>query len=96
MATTDLPRYPSNKTSVFIVGASVFGLSSALHLARAGYNNITVFDRGESIPSPFAAGNDLNKIIRAEYGTEHCEDDFYTVLSLVGIGSASSSVYPLC
>lgn len=71
------------ETSIFIVGGSVFGLSSAYHLALAGYKNITVFDRTESLPSPHAASHDLNKIIRAEYGVGHATDDFYTELALV-------------
>lgn len=73
----------SPETSVFIVGGSVFGLSSAYHLALAGYKNITVFDRTGSLPSPHAASHDLNKIIRAEYGVGHATDDFYTELALV-------------
>jgi len=72
-------------TSIFIVGASVFGLSTALHLAKAGYENITVFDRSSTLPSPFAASHDLNKIVRAEYGADHAEDDFYTDLALQAI-----------
>jgi sarcosine oxidase / L-pipecolate oxidase len=63
--------------NILIVGAGVFGLSTALHLAQDGYKNITVIDR-ECIPSPFSAGNDLNKIVRAEY-----VDPFYTELALV-------------
>ncbi|KIW16107.1 hypothetical protein PV08_06158 [Exophiala spinifera] len=72
----------SPETSIYIVGGSVFGLSAALHLSHAGYKNITVFDRAASLPSPYAASNDLNKIIRAEYGVGHAEDDFYTELAL--------------
>lgn len=78
-----LPKGYSRDASVFIVGASVFGLSTALHLAKNGYKNITVFDRADILPSPFAAGNDLNKIVRAEYGSGHADDDFYTDLGLV-------------
>lgn len=74
------------QTPICIIGASVFGLSSALHLARAGYTHIAVFDKSSDIPSPHAASNDLNKIIRAEYGANYnsdgVEDDFYTNLSL--------------
>lgn len=64
-------------SSILIVGAGVFGLSTALHLAQDGYTNITVLDR-ENVPSPYSAGNDLNKIVRAEY-----EDSFYTDQALV-------------
>lgn len=77
-------KYPQD-TSVFIVGASVFGLSTALHLAKAGYKDITVFDRSTTLPSPYAASHDLNKIIRAEYGADHASDDFYTDLALSAI-----------
>jgi hypothetical protein len=31
--------------AVVIVGAGIFGLSTALHLASRGYTNVTVFDR---------------------------------------------------
>jgi FAD dependent oxidoreductase len=68
---------PAKDDSVLIVGAGVFGLSTALHLARDGYTNITVLDRSP-VPSPYSAGNDLNKIVRAEY-----EDPFYAELALV-------------
>lgn len=83
-------------TSIHIIGSSVFGLSSALHLARAGYTNITVFDRSPTLPSPYAASHDLNKIIRAEYGADHAEDDFYTELALEAIGAWQSDEWKEC
>jgi sarcosine oxidase / L-pipecolate oxidase len=64
---------------VIIIGSGAWGLSTALHLHQAGYTDITVFDRADTIPSPFSAAYDLNKIVRAEY-----EDPFYTELALVG------------
>lgn len=71
-------RTPIEKDSkILIVGAGVFGLSTGLALARQGYQNVKIVDR-ENIPSPFSAGHDLNKIIRAEY-----EDPFYTEIALV-------------
>lgn len=63
---------------IIVVGAGAFGLSTALHLSRSGYSNITVLDKGASIPSGFSAANDVNKILRAEY-----EDPFYTNLTIV-------------
>ncbi|CAK7221356.1 hypothetical protein SEUCBS140593_004543 [Sporothrix eucalyptigena] len=63
--------------SILIVGAGAFGLSTALELVQHGYRNITVVDRASEIPSPYSAGCDLNKILRAEY-----EDPFYTDLAL--------------
>ncbi|CAH6723369.1 putative L-saccharopine oxidase [[Candida] jaroonii] len=62
-----------------IIGGGTFGLSTAYHLAKNGYTDITVIDR-EEVPSKFSAGYDLNKIIRPEY-----EDQFYTNLALDAI-----------
>ncbi|KUI55311.1 L-saccharopine oxidase [Cytospora mali] len=64
-------------TQILIIGAGTFGLSTAYHLARSGYKSITVLEKGDAIPSPLTAANDLNKIIRAEY-----EDPYYTGLAL--------------
>jgi sarcosine oxidase/L-pipecolate oxidase len=36
---------PVKGAPVVIVGAGIFGLSTALHLARRGYTNVTVFDK---------------------------------------------------
>lgn len=70
----------ANKQSpVLILGSGAWGLSTALHLERSGYTDVTVFDRAEAIPSPYSAAFDLNKIVRPEY-----EDPFYTDLALVG------------
>lgn len=62
---------------IAIIGAGVFGLSSAIHLAKAGYKNVTVFDHQpyHEIQYDFdrgcdAASADCNKIIRAAYGHE--------------------------
>jgi sarcosine oxidase/L-pipecolate oxidase len=60
---------PSSR--VIIVGAGVFGLSTALHLAEAGYTNVTVFDYqpyDQTIYDPEqgcdSASSDINKIYR--------------------------------
>ena len=63
---------------ILIVGGGTFGLSTAYHLAKAGYTNIHVLDKSPFLPSVESAGNDLNKIVRAEY-----EDPFYAELALV-------------
>lgn len=57
MATID----PSS-TSILIVGCGTWGSSTALHLARRGYKNVTVLDPYE-VPSAISAGNDVNKIV---------------------------------
>ena len=68
----------SSDSHIAIIGGGAWGLSTALHLRRSGYTKITVFERSESIPSPYSAAWDLNKIVRAEY-----EDKLYSKLALV-------------
>ncbi|KAI1379312.1 FAD dependent oxidoreductase [Hypoxylon crocopeplum] len=68
------------RSTVLIIGAGCFGLSTAYRLALAGYANITVLEKDDAVPSRFSAGNDLNKVIRAEYA-----DSFYTDLSVKAI-----------
>lgn len=72
-----------NKDSpIIIVGAGVFGLSNALHLAQNGYKNITVFDRLDFNSNNYTflkgadtASADLNKIFRARYEKDkHYQD----------------------
>ncbi|KAK5128694.1 hypothetical protein LTR85_000027 [Meristemomyces frigidus] len=56
--------------SVLIVGAGIFGTSTAYHLSLAyrDPSRITVIDRTVSPPES-AASNDINKIIRADYSS---------------------------
>ncbi|THW95618.1 oxygen oxidoreductase [Aureobasidium pullulans] len=63
---------------IIIVGGGAWGLSTALHLNASGHTNVTVFERAQTIPSPYSAAYDLNKIVRPEY-----EDPFYTDLALI-------------
>lgn len=53
---------PSPTSSILIIGAGTWGCSTALHLARRGYRNVKVLDP-HGVPSPIAAGNDVNKIM---------------------------------
>lgn len=69
---------PPKETFFLIVGAGTIGLSTALHLSDRGHKNIVILDRGTSVPSGYSAGNDLNKIVRADY-----EDAFYAEHALV-------------
>ncbi|KAL4731352.1 hypothetical protein ACLX1H_000318 [Fusarium chlamydosporum] len=62
---------------ILIVGGGAFGLSTVVHLLRAGYKDITVLDKDDEIPSRWSAANDLNKIVRAEY-----EDALYQDLTV--------------
>ncbi|WRT66060.1 uncharacterized protein IL334_003012 [Kwoniella shivajii] len=63
--------------NIAIVGAGVFGLSTALHLSESGYKNVTVYDYqpyDESAYDPNAgcdsASADLNKVYRCFYGKQ--------------------------
>ena len=53
---------------VLIVGAGIFGTSTAYHLSQRHGDalRITVLDRAMA-PSPQAASSDINKIVRADY-----------------------------
>lgn len=66
-----------NMQDYLIVGAGVFGLSTALELAKSQPDaKVTLIDRSPC-PHPSAASSDLNKIIRADY-----DDVFYMRLAL--------------
>lgn len=64
----------SKDSPIVVVGAGVFGLSNALHLAQSGYTNVTVFDRLDFNANHYTllegadtASADVNKIFRAQY-----------------------------
>ncbi|KAF7552684.1 hypothetical protein G7Z17_g4157 [Cylindrodendrum hubeiense] len=68
---------PSKTDPVVIVGAGIFGLSTAIHLAQRGYTKVTVFDRQPYEKTLYsytegcdAASADINKIIRSAYGSQ--------------------------
>lgn len=56
----------SKNESILIVGAGVFGLSTALELNRRGYTNITVVDR-YAPPAIDGSSVDISRIIRIDY-----------------------------
>lgn len=70
-----VPRLQSS-SRILIVGSGVFGLSTALWLARSKYTDITVFDMQDTASTGYdpdridSASADINKIIRFSYGTE--------------------------
>lgn len=51
----------TKQSQILIVGGGTWGCSTALHLARRGYTNVTVLDVNH-IPSPISAGHDVNKL----------------------------------
>ncbi|OQD74928.1 hypothetical protein PENDEC_c009G00674 [Penicillium decumbens] len=70
------------ESRVIIVGGGVFGLSTALWLAKGGYKDVTIFDRCEFEKNFYDPSNgcdgasaDINKIFRATYGAQvHSQD----------------------
>ncbi|KAF8622651.1 hypothetical protein AX15_006762 [Amanita polypyramis BW_CC] len=58
-----------------IVGAGCFGVSTAYHLLKRGFTNISIIERSEVLPAKDAASNDMNKIVRSSYA-----DSFYAEL----------------
>ncbi|OAP65606.1 hypothetical protein AYL99_01578 [Fonsecaea erecta] len=72
-----MARLLTKTDRVVIVGAGVFGLSTALHLAERGYTNVAVFDaqpyeatKYDYISGCDSASADMNKIIRSAYGEQ--------------------------
>ncbi|KAJ6438378.1 sarcosine oxidase / L-pipecolate oxidase [Purpureocillium lavendulum] len=53
-------------TKVVIIGAGIFGLTTAYQLALEGYKNIVVLDRHVP-PTPDASSNDISRVIRFDY-----------------------------
>ncbi|KPM37044.1 hypothetical protein AK830_g9523 [Neonectria ditissima] len=67
----------SQASPIVIIGAGVFGLSTAIHLAERGYTNVKILDKQAYDKSQYsydkgcdAASADINKIIRAAYGSQ--------------------------
>ncbi|KAI9760597.1 MAG: hypothetical protein M4579_001566 [Chaenotheca gracillima] len=70
------PSIDSDQThsSVLIVGAGIFGTSTAYHLSLQASDHpgrtVTILDRAPFPPAP-AASTDYNKIVRADYGVSY-------------------------
>ncbi|CAI6091335.1 unnamed protein product [Clonostachys chloroleuca] len=67
---------------IVIIGAGVFGLSTALHLAQRGFKDVTILDKQDYDEFKYsylegcdAPSADMNKIIRAAYGPETVYQD---------------------
>ncbi|KAF9228404.1 FAD dependent oxidoreductase [Gyrodon lividus] len=75
-ATSPPPPTLSKTSKILIIGAGTFGLSTALHLLKRGYRDVTVLDRAAEVPAVDAASTDINKVVRSCYG-----DIFYTRLA---------------
>ncbi|KAL1886833.1 hypothetical protein Plec18167_000768 [Paecilomyces lecythidis] len=67
---------------ILIVGAGIFGVSTAYHLAQQQHHDpskITVLDRAPA-PSTSAASTDINKIVRADYSKPFYVDLAYEAM----------------
>lgn len=55
------PMLDKSEQKIVIIGAGCFGLSTAYHLLKRGYSDVTVLDRAKTLPANDAASSDLNK-----------------------------------
>ncbi|KAI1617298.1 oxygen oxidoreductase [Exophiala viscosa] len=80
--------------SILIVGAGTWGNSTALHLMRRGYTDVTLVDP-YPVPSPISAGNDVNKIVEQGIFSEGDDEAFVakTVLDAANKGWTSDPVF---
>ncbi|KAM6502510.1 FAD dependent oxidoreductase [Amanita muscaria] len=67
---------------IVIVGAGCFGISTAYHLLKRGFKNISIIERSDELPAKDAASNDINRIVRSSYS-----DPFYANLGREAIHS---------
>lgn len=71
-----MPPTVQPSSRILIIGSGVFGLSTALWLARSGYTDVTVLDMQDTASSGYdpdeidSASADVNKVIRFSYGAE--------------------------
>ncbi len=71
----------TGQCDVLIIGAGIFGTSTAYHLSQSHANpsRVTVLDRAPA-PSPQAASSDINKIVRADYSKAFYMDLAYEAM----------------
>lgn len=84
----------SKSSSILIIGAGTWGNSTALHLMRRGYTDVTLVDP-YAVPSPISAGNDVNKIVEQGIFSEG-DDEAYvskTLLDAANKGWTSDPVF---
>ena len=64
-----------NTFDTIVVGAGIFGITTALELKARGYH-VAILDPGP-LPHPLAASTDISKVVRMEYGA----DETYMVMA---------------
>ena len=52
---------------ILVVGGGVFGVSCAWELRLRGHD-VTLFEKSHQCPGDGGASNDINRIVRADYG----------------------------
>lgn len=52
---------PQPNDKIVIVGAGCFGISTAYHLLKRGFTDVTVLDRSPTLPARDAASSDFNR-----------------------------------
>ncbi|CUM67364.1 uncharacterized protein PRCAT00005057001 [Priceomyces carsonii] len=68
---------PNKKEKIIIVGAGVYGLSSALSFLKDGFEDVHLFDKNDYTTQSYSwfkgcdsASSDMNKIFRSSYGKQ--------------------------
>src|SRR6266699_1082876 len=64
----DVKMLTTKTVDSLVVGAGIFGITSALELKARGYHG-AVLDPGP-LPHPLAASTDISKVVRMEYGSD--------------------------
>ncbi|KAJ4483807.1 FAD dependent oxidoreductase [Lentinula aciculospora] len=72
---------------IVIIGAGCFGISTAYHLLKRGFQDITIIERSNDFPAKDASSNDINRIVRTSYS-----DPFYAKLAKEAIQSWKEDV----
>ncbi|KAI6007717.1 FAD dependent oxidoreductase [Pisolithus orientalis] len=86
-----LPPLDPATSRILIVGAGVFGLSTAYHLQEDGFKDITILDKADELPALDAASTDINKVVRSIYA-----DSFYTRLARDAIARWKEPMWEGC
>lgn len=64
---------PPETSNTIVVGGGIFGLGAAISLQNRGHA-VTLFDR-LSIPAEDGSSNDINRIVRMDYGAKSLEQE---------------------
>ncbi|KAF0852577.1 mitochondrial NAD/FAD-dependent oxidoreductase (sarcosine oxidase) [Andalucia godoyi] len=68
VSSRDVLRMHDGDANVIIVGAGVYGLSTALSFAQRGFTNVCVIEQSAEIPHRLSASGDWTRVVRADYG----------------------------